>query len=228
MQTYFYVIGGALVLIALAISFIGMRSESFPSNNVLRLGIVFVAAVVIATAYGAVKSSQDEQQKREDEQNQVASSEADQIAVSDTRASGVPDTGGSQAPGARQESDTSQAGSGSTATPIGSGDAQAGAQIFVDQGCGSCHSLQAANAKGTIGPNLDEALADKDTAFIETSIVDPSAFVEQGFQDGIMPQDFGDVLSPDDLANLVAYLSQSTASVKSRDAAASKSASAKK
>jgi mono/diheme cytochrome c family protein len=227
MQTYFYVIGGALVLIALAISFIGMRSESFPSNNVLRLGIVFVAAVVIATAYGAVKSSQDEQQKREDAQNQVASSEAEQIAVSDTQASGVPDTGGSQAPGDRQQSDTSAAGASGT-TQTSAGDPQAGAQIFSEQGCGSCHSLQAAGAVGTIGPNLDEALADKDTAFIETSIVDPSAQVEQGFQDGIMPSDFGDILTPDDLANLVAYLSQSTSSGSASGAAGAKSGSAKK
>jgi mono/diheme cytochrome c family protein len=226
METYFYVIGGALVVIALAISFIGMRSETFPSNTMLRVGIVFVAAVVIATAYGAVQSSQDEAQKREDEQNREAS--AEEVAqTADNQASGAPDTGGTQAPGDRQQNDTSQAGSGST-TPVGSGDAQAGAQVFADQSCGSCHSLQAANATGTIGPNLDEALASKSTKFIETSIVDPSAVVEQGFQDGIMPQDFGDTLTPDDLANLVAFLSQSTSSVQAKDAAASKSGSAKK
>jgi mono/diheme cytochrome c family protein len=227
METYFYVIGGALVLIALAISFIGMRSESFPSDNVMRLGVLFVAAVVIATAYGAVQSSQDEQQKREDEQNQEASSQSEAIAQSDTEASGVPDTGGSQAPGERQQSDTSSASSGTTTTPIGSGDPQAGAQVFDEQSCGSCHSLKAANSTGEVGPNLDEALVDKDTKFIETSIVDPSAYIQPGFQDNIMPSDFGTVLSPEDLANLVTFLSQSTSKVKSHGSAA-KSGSSKK
>jgi mono/diheme cytochrome c family protein len=35
------------------------------------------------------------------------------------------------------------------------GDATAGKAVFVKAGCGTCHSLQAANAKGTTGPNLD-------------------------------------------------------------------------
>ena len=37
------------------------------------------------------------------------------------------------------------------------GDAEAGKQIFMDQGCVSCHTLEAANSTGTVGPNLDEA-----------------------------------------------------------------------
>ena len=31
-----------------------------------------------------------------------------------------------------------------------------GAQIFADQGCGDCHSMRAADAKGKVGPDLDE------------------------------------------------------------------------
>ena len=37
------------------------------------------------------------------------------------------------------------------------GDAEAGKQIFTDQGCVSCHTLEAAGSSGTVGPNLDEA-----------------------------------------------------------------------
>jgi mono/diheme cytochrome c family protein len=30
-----------------------------------------------------------------------------------------------------------------------------GAQVFAEQGCGSCHVLAAAGATGTVGPSLD-------------------------------------------------------------------------
>jgi mono/diheme cytochrome c family protein len=36
------------------------------------------------------------------------------------------------------------------------GDPAAGKAIFAEQGCTSCHTLAAANATGTVGPNLDE------------------------------------------------------------------------
>ena len=41
------------------------------------------------------------------------------------------------------------------------------------------------------------------------SIVDPSAKVEQGYPDGVMPSDFGDKLSPEELDALVKYLLES-------------------
>ena len=37
------------------------------------------------------------------------------------------------------------------------GDATAGKQVFESAGCVACHTLSAANATGTVGPNLDEA-----------------------------------------------------------------------
>ena len=37
------------------------------------------------------------------------------------------------------------------------GDAAAGEQIYAEQGCGSCHALEAAGSSGTVGPNLDDA-----------------------------------------------------------------------
>src|SRR5919106_78510 len=36
------------------------------------------------------------------------------------------------------------------------GNAEAGAQLFADNGCGNCHTLEAAGTTGTTGPNLDE------------------------------------------------------------------------
>ena len=43
-------------------------------------------------------------------------------------------------------------------------------------------------------------------AFIRQSITDPNKVVTKGFQPDIMPQDFGDKLSPDELDALVEYL----------------------
>ena len=38
--------------------------------------------------------------------------------------------------------------------------APAGATVFASAGCGSCHTLAAADASGAIGPNLDELQPD--------------------------------------------------------------------
>lgn len=44
-----------------------------------------------------------------------------------------------------------------TTTPAaGGGDAVAGKQVFATAGCGSCHTLAAAGASGTVGPSLDQ------------------------------------------------------------------------
>lgn len=78
-------------------------------------------------------------------------------------------------------------------------------QLFVEK-CGICHAFEAAGTSATTGPDLDEVLAGKDAAFIEEQIVDPSSEITQGYSDGIMPQDFGQTLTPDDLEGLVQYL----------------------
>ena len=50
-----------------------------------------------------------------------------------------------------------------------------GAQVFANNGCGSCHVLAAAGTSGAVGPNLDEVLPGQSSAMIEQSIVDPGA-----------------------------------------------------
>jgi cytochrome c oxidase subunit 2 len=109
-------------------------------------------------------------------------------------AGGAPSGGGGQAGGGG-----GQAGGG------GGGGKPDGAAIFAANGCGSCHTLAAANATGTVGPDLDQI--DKPTAaFIRQSIVDPNKVITKGFSPDIMPQDFGDKLSPEELDALVEYL----------------------
>ena len=43
--------------------------------------------------------------------------------------------------------------------------------------------------------------------YVRQSIVDPNAVVAAGYQPGVMPPNFGDTLSPEELDALVAYLS---------------------
>jgi cytochrome c oxidase subunit 2 len=90
----------------------------------------------------------------------------------------------------------------------GGATAAQGEEIFTAQGCGSCHALAAANASGTVGPDLGN-LQNADAASVRDSIVDPSAEIAQGYPDGVMPADFGDKLSPEALDALVEYLLES-------------------
>lgn len=83
-----------------------------------------------------------------------------------------------------------------------------GAQVFANSGCGSCHTLAIANSGGVTGPNLDEVLPGQSNAEIEESIVNPEAKIEQGYPRGVMPQEFGEKLSEEELKQLVEYLSE--------------------
>jgi len=80
-----------------------------------------------------------------------------------------------------------------------------GEQLFTENGCSSCHTLSAAGADGTVGPDLDD-ISKPDEAYIRESIVDPNATIAKGFNPDIMPGDFGDKLSPDEVDALVSYL----------------------
>ena len=85
------------------------------------------------------------------------------------------------------------------------GNPAAGKKVFVDNGCGNCHTFAPAGTKGKIGPNLDKFLKGKSADFIRTSIIDPNAYIEKGFQPDIMPKTYGQ-LTPKQLADLVAFL----------------------
>jgi len=87
-------------------------------------------------------------------------------------------------------------------------DGSEGGQIFLDNGCGACHTLAVAESGGAVGPNLDEELPGQSAAQIEESIVDPSAEIVAGFED-LMPPDYGDSIEPADLEVLVKYLQES-------------------
>jgi cytochrome c oxidase subunit II len=83
--------------------------------------------------------------------------------------------------------------------------APSGEQLFSSNGCSGCHTLAAAGATAKVGPDLGK-LGKADAKFIQTSIVDPNADVTKGYQPDIMPKDFGDKLSKEELDALVKYL----------------------
>jgi mono/diheme cytochrome c family protein len=94
----------------------------------------------------------------------------------------------------------------------GEGDPAAGKQVFSEGGCGSCHTFEPAGSMAMIGPNLNELpqLAERASQgtldeFTRTSITNPDAYVEEGFQAGVMPPFSG---SQEQLADLVAFLTQ--------------------
>jgi len=80
---------------------------------------------------------------------------------------------------------------------------------FFATNCGGCHVLEAAGTTGTVGPNLDDVLPGQSEAEISQSIADPEAKTTPGFPAGVMPANFGDSLTPEQLKQLVAYLLQS-------------------
>jgi mono/diheme cytochrome c family protein len=73
-----------------------------------------------------------------------------------------------------------------------------GAQVFVEAGCGSCHTLAAAGTRGTHGPNLDEA-ADLSAAEIRVAI-------------GAHPDDFNQRLSEQELDALTNFIAEEAGS----------------
>ena len=85
-----------------------------------------------------------------------------------------------------------------------------GAQVFANNGCGGCHTLAAANAGGTAGPDLDEVLPGQSLAMIHESIVDPNAVIAKGFPPNVMPANYEQTLSPKELEDLVDFLAESS------------------
>ena len=45
---------------------------------------------------------------------------------------------------------------GTAPAAAGGGNVATGKQVFVSAGCGGCHTLKAAGASGTVGPDLDQ------------------------------------------------------------------------
>ena len=78
------------------------------------------------------------------------------------------------------------------------GDPVAGKKVFETAGCKSCHTLAAAGATGTVGPNLDQAKPDYKRATTRVT-----------FGKGVMPS-FKSQLTEQQIANVAAFVVKAT------------------
>lgn len=81
-----------------------------------------------------------------------------------------------------------------------------GAQVFANNGCGTCHTFAAAEAGGVTGPNLDEVLTGDTQAHVEEMIKDPNAEIAKGYPPNVMPQNYEQILSSKEIEDLVEFL----------------------
>ena len=109
--------------------------------------------------------------------------DAESVSAYVASVAGLP-TAGQQAPGEE----------GGDTAPTETGGQIDGAAVFAEAGCGSCHTLAAAGASGTIGPNLDESQPSKELA-VER--------ITEGM--GAMPS-FADQLSPEQIDAVAEYV----------------------
>jgi ubiquinol-cytochrome c reductase cytochrome c subunit len=95
--------------------------------------------------------------------------------------------------------------------PLGDGE-----QIFTES-CGGCHTLEAAGTAGTVGPDLDDSLADQDAEWVEESIRNPEAEIAENFDAGIMPVFDCDIIPQENLKELISFLLESVDSKETAD-----------
>ena len=101
--------------------------------------------------------------------------------------------------------------------PAAKGNPAAGKALFTAQGCIACHTFKPAGSTATTGPNLDNVATDAKTAnrgsldqYVTESIVDPNAYIVPKYPGSVMPPDFAKKLSPKQIADLVAFITQSS------------------
>ncbi len=102
---------------------------------------------------------------------------------------------------------------------LAKGDPVKGQTIFASQACAACHQVTGTaapvcpnlSAIGTQAATIIEEAGYKGQAtsgpqYLYESIVNPSAFIVTGFNDGVMPNNFVTTLSEEQIVDIVAYL----------------------
>jgi cytochrome c2 len=97
-------------------------------------------------------------------------------------------------------------------SPASSANTAAGKAVFTSAGCAACHTFTPAGSKGTIGPDLDRLKEYANKAGVpleqfttEAIIHPPAKYVPPGVA-LTMPKTFGQSLSTQQIADLVAFL----------------------
>jgi len=100
-----------------------------------------------------------------------------------------------------------------TPTPVANDPISRGQVVFQSNICGACHTLGNLST-GTAGPNLTQLGSVAVTRvgdlpaedYIRQSILDPNAYIVEGFNPDIMPKNFNEQLSSKQLDDLGAFL----------------------
>lgn len=89
-----------------------------------------------------------------------------------------------------------------------------GKALVAKYGCGGCHSIDGSSGVGPTWQGLYQSqvkLSDgrtvvADEAYLVESVVKPSAKIVAGFPDGVMPQNFGTLMTPSQINDIVSYI----------------------
>ncbi len=94
------------------------------------------------------------------------------------------------------------------------GNPENGARLFTTAGCAGCHSQK--KGERLVGPsfynlwNIAETRVPGMSAreYLYQSIVDPNAYVVEGYQPGLMQQNYAAILSPQQMADILAWIEE--------------------
>jgi mono/diheme cytochrome c family protein len=122
------ILAGAFIVFALLSAFyFPRRNPDFPGKR-LGLYITVAALFFVGSMAGVIFFAAEEEEAHGAEATETNGTETGEAPLTTTEAAGAP-----------------------------TGDPAAGEAVFASAGCGGCHTLEAAGATGTVGPNLDEA-----------------------------------------------------------------------
>ena len=177
-ETLFYVFGIALVLSALVLSALGLRSESFPTTRIVLAGMVaYFVVLVAATSTFAVLNAREEQRKHGAEQAEAA----EEVVGEEVAAGGVtattespPETEPPPAPGGPSTVKVSSPADGSAIFEPGTLTAKAGTvTIEYDNPSPVDHSVAIEAGSETLG----ESETATDATLTATADLKPGRFV---------------------------------------------------
>ena len=122
------ILAGAFIVFAVLSAFVlPRRNPDFPGK---RLGLYIVVACLffVGTMAGVIFFAREEEEAHGAEAAETQGTETGEEPATTEATPGTP-----------------------------AGDPAAGEAVFASAGCGGCHTLEAAGASGTVGPNLDDA-----------------------------------------------------------------------
>ncbi len=89
-------------------------------------------------------------------------------------------------------------------TPIVGNPEERGEALFSAMGCVGCHMIDGEG--GAVGPDLTGVVAAKGEDYVRQSIIAPNAVIADGYTEGIMPQNFGERMSDEQISDIITYL----------------------